>query len=275
MQATATGIRSARSQAASRKPAWRITQGVLSKPIELSAERAADPVRHLDRASTSPSPQTSSDGGWRLGHYDYCASRYYPANAEDYSTWPLSDAWYDSNMSSGSLASTHFVIDTSRNGQVHASNSPSDSDFAVKPPGAHDALRAIALQPSSSHDCDARGRKLVQSARRRRGRAPDDLDRRGASSTPFSGSRPPVNRMASATLQAECAPGTTACTHRRAGPPLPQHKPASIRCGDATIRRPVRGFRSRPWSSRASRCRRSSRQRPAGDRRLPPAGRLP
>jgi endoglucanase len=76
-----------------------------------------------------------TDGGWRLGHYDYCASQYYPANPEDYSTWHLSDAWYDSNMSSGSVASTHFVIDTSRNGQVHASNSPSDPTFAVKPPG--------------------------------------------------------------------------------------------------------------------------------------------
>jgi endoglucanase len=76
-----------------------------------------------------------SDGGWRLGHYDYCASQYFPANAEDFSTWHLSDAWYDSNMSSGSVGSTHFVIDTSRNGQVHASNSPSDATFAVKPPG--------------------------------------------------------------------------------------------------------------------------------------------
>jgi endoglucanase len=77
----------------------------------------------------------ASEGGWRLGHYDYCASQYFPANAEDFSTWHLSDAWYDSNMSSGSVATTHFVIDTSRNGQVHASNSPSDPTFAVKPPG--------------------------------------------------------------------------------------------------------------------------------------------
>jgi endoglucanase len=76
-----------------------------------------------------------SEGGWRLGHYDFCASQYFPANAEDFSTWHLTDAWYDSNMSSGSVASTHFVVDTSRNGQVHASNSPSDPAFAVKPPG--------------------------------------------------------------------------------------------------------------------------------------------
>jgi endoglucanase len=76
-----------------------------------------------------------SEGGWRLGHYDFCASQYFPATAQDFSTWHLSDAWYDSNMSTGSAASTHFVIDTSRNGQVHAGNSPADPDFAVKPPG--------------------------------------------------------------------------------------------------------------------------------------------
>jgi endoglucanase len=76
-----------------------------------------------------------SEGGWRLGRYDFCASQYFPANAEDFSTWHLSDAWYDSNMSSGSVARTHFVVDTSRNGQVHAGNSPSDPTFTVKPPG--------------------------------------------------------------------------------------------------------------------------------------------
>jgi endoglucanase len=76
-----------------------------------------------------------SEGGWRLGHFDFCASQYFPANAEDFSTWNLTDAWYDANMSSGSVATTHFVVDTSRNGQVHASNSPSDPTFATKPPG--------------------------------------------------------------------------------------------------------------------------------------------
>lgn len=76
-----------------------------------------------------------SDGGWRLGHYDYCASQYYPATAEDYSTWTLTDEWYANNLSGTPQNPTHFVIDTSRNGQVHAANSPSDPTYATNPPG--------------------------------------------------------------------------------------------------------------------------------------------
>jgi endoglucanase len=56
------------------------------------------------------------EGGWRLGHYDYCASQYYPANPNDFSTWHLTDEWYASNLGSA-IPTTHFVIDTSRNGQ--------------------------------------------------------------------------------------------------------------------------------------------------------------
>ncbi len=56
------------------------------------------------------------EGGWRLGHYDWCASQYFPANPNDFSTWHLSDEWYDANLGSA-LPTAHFVIDTSRNGQ--------------------------------------------------------------------------------------------------------------------------------------------------------------
>jgi endoglucanase len=44
-----------------------------------------------------------------------CASQYYPANPNDFSTWGLTTAWYAQNMGSA-VATTHFVIDTSRNG---------------------------------------------------------------------------------------------------------------------------------------------------------------
>jgi len=56
------------------------------------------------------------EGGWRLGHYDWCASQYYPATQSDFSTWSLSDAWYAANMGTA-VPTAHFVIDTSRNGQ--------------------------------------------------------------------------------------------------------------------------------------------------------------
>jgi endoglucanase len=44
-----------------------------------------------------------------------CASQYYPANPSDFSTWGLTTAWYAQNMGNA-VAATHFVIDTSRNG---------------------------------------------------------------------------------------------------------------------------------------------------------------
>src|SRR4051812_36395600 len=42
------------------------------------------------------------EGGWRLGHYDWCASQYYspfgPVNPADISTWVYTDQWYDANL---------------------------------------------------------------------------------------------------------------------------------------------------------------------------------
>jgi endoglucanase len=44
-----------------------------------------------------------------------CASQYYPATQADFSTWDLTTQWYAQNMGSA-VATTHFVIDSSRNG---------------------------------------------------------------------------------------------------------------------------------------------------------------
>jgi endoglucanase len=63
-----------------------------------------------------------AEGGWRLGHYDFCASQYFPATASDYSTWHLTDEWYAANVDtaanppSGPAVLSHFVVDSSRNG---------------------------------------------------------------------------------------------------------------------------------------------------------------
>jgi endoglucanase len=43
-----------------------------------------------------------------------CASQYYPATQSDFSTWDLTTQWYAQNMGNA-VATTHFVIDTSRN----------------------------------------------------------------------------------------------------------------------------------------------------------------
>jgi endoglucanase len=80
--------------------------------------------------------ENPDEGGWRLGHYDYCASQYYPASPGDYSTWHLSDEWYAANMGLA-VATTHFVVDTSRNGQGpwHPSVSYPDAQDWCNPPG--------------------------------------------------------------------------------------------------------------------------------------------
>ncbi len=61
-----------------------------------------------------------ADGGWRLGHYTWCASQYYspngPVDPNNIATWTYSDQWYSQNLGSAT-PSTHFVVDTSRNGQ--------------------------------------------------------------------------------------------------------------------------------------------------------------
>ncbi len=85
------------------------------------------------------------DGGWRLGHYDYCASQYFPADPNDFSTWHLSDEWYDANLGAA-VPTTHFVVDTSRNGQGHwtpqAGAYPDPQDWC-NPPG-----RGLGLRPT-------------------------------------------------------------------------------------------------------------------------------
>ncbi len=61
-----------------------------------------------------------ADGGWRLGHYTYCASQYYspdgPVDPNNIATWTYSDQWYAASLGKA-VPTTHFVIDTSRNGQ--------------------------------------------------------------------------------------------------------------------------------------------------------------
>jgi endoglucanase len=57
---------------------------------------------------------THGDG---TGHFDRCASQYYPASPNDYATWAKSRKWYADNVAKTAGPLTHFVIDTSRNGR--------------------------------------------------------------------------------------------------------------------------------------------------------------
>jgi endoglucanase len=61
----------------------------------------------------------AEEGGWRLGHYSWCTSQYFPVVLSQFSVWgdaaAQANAWFDANMGTA-VATTHFVIDTSRNG---------------------------------------------------------------------------------------------------------------------------------------------------------------
>ena len=99
----------------------------------------------------------ADEGGWRLGHYDWCASQYYsgaapndgqPGNSvdpADFSTWHWTDLWFDQNLGAA-VPTTRFVIDTSRNGQGHwtppAGVYPDAQDWC-NPPG-----RGVGLRPT-------------------------------------------------------------------------------------------------------------------------------
>ena len=64
----------------------------------------------------------SNPASWGNGHSEWCASQYFPADPNDFSTWGLTDQWYTDNVESqtwwySESVLKHFVIDTSRNGQ--------------------------------------------------------------------------------------------------------------------------------------------------------------
>ena len=92
-------------------------------------------------------------GSWGNGHFDWCASQYYPADPNDFSTWGLTDQWYTDNVESqtwvpypGDEGITNFVVDTSRNGQgpwAPTASYPDPQDWC-NPPG-----RGLGLQPTA------------------------------------------------------------------------------------------------------------------------------
>lgn len=93
-----------------------------------------------------------ADGGYRLGQYANCASQYYPASPNDYSTWHLTDEWYAANVDNASnppisaAQLAHFVLDTSRNGQgpwTPTATYP-DPQAWCNPPG-----RGLGLRPTT------------------------------------------------------------------------------------------------------------------------------
>lgn len=96
-----------------------------------------------------------AEGGWRLGHFEYCGSQYHPADPNDFSTWGLTDQWYLDNVTnaanppSGPEVLAHAVIDTSRNGQgpwtAPADHPAGDAQEWCNPPD-----RGLGPRPTTS-----------------------------------------------------------------------------------------------------------------------------
>src|SRR5215207_8080929 len=84
----------------------------------------------------------TNPASWGLNHFDWCASQYYPAQPNDFSTWGLTDQWYTDNVESQTWWYSpsllkHFVIDTSRNGRgpwTPTASYPDAQDWC-NPPG--------------------------------------------------------------------------------------------------------------------------------------------
>ena len=81
-----------------------------------------------------------------------CPSQYFPATQSDFSTWGLTTAKFAQMMGS-SVAATHFVIDTSRNG-----NGPNNMQAFAQPPFNQPASVISAL--ASANWCNPPGAGL-------------------------------------------------------------------------------------------------------------------
>ena len=95
----------------------------------------------------------SHPSSWGNGHAEWCASQYFPANPNDFSTWVLTDQWYRDNVESqtwwySESVLKHFVIDTSRNGQgpwTPPSGAYPDAQDWCNPPD-----RGLGLRPTAN-----------------------------------------------------------------------------------------------------------------------------
>ncbi|HET9170546.1 MAG TPA: glycoside hydrolase family 6 protein [Actinospica sp.] len=107
---------------------WQSVGTITQRLIEAGVSRAQGFFLNVSNYQTDTASDTygtwvsdcvamaTDPANWAYGKEADCASQYYPATVDDPSTWALTTAWYQQNMD-GAVASTHFVVDTSRNGQ--------------------------------------------------------------------------------------------------------------------------------------------------------------
>jgi endoglucanase len=127
--------------------AWQSVGTITQRLLEADVQDAQG--FFLNVSNYQPTPELTDYGTWISdciamvtdpSNADYnnpsaCASQYYPATQSDFSTWDLTTQWYAQNMGSA-VAVTHFVIDTSRNGDgtntmAQYASAPYDQPAAV------------------------------------------------------------------------------------------------------------------------------------------------
>ena len=134
---------------------WHSTGDMTTRLIAAGVDRAQG--FFLNVSNFQPTAQLNEFGTWiskciaylerQGGAAGDCASEYFPATVGDPTTWGLSDAWYDTHVHVA--PTTHFVVDTSRNGQgawtPAAGINYSDPQAWCNPPN-----RGIGIRPTAN-----------------------------------------------------------------------------------------------------------------------------
>lgn len=89
------------------------TQGFF---LNVSNFRADDELHDYGSWVSDCIAMVTDPAHWAYGQPGDCASQYYPATVDDFSTWSQTSDWYAQNLD-GAVATTHYVVDTSRNGR--------------------------------------------------------------------------------------------------------------------------------------------------------------
>ena len=109
-------------------PHWQAVPGITSRLLAAGVQQTQGFFLNVSNFRTNPELQdygswisdciamVTDPSHWAYGHPEDCASQYYPATVDDFSTWSQTTAWYTQNMGDA-VAATHYVVDTSRNGQ--------------------------------------------------------------------------------------------------------------------------------------------------------------
>ncbi|HEX4703009.1 MAG TPA: glycoside hydrolase family 6 protein [Pseudonocardiaceae bacterium] len=107
--------------------AWQSVGTISQRLITAGVQRAKGVFVNV--SNYQPTPELVDYGTWisdciaivtdtanpLFGNPSACASQYFPATQSDFSTWGLTTQWYAQHLGT-SMPTTHFVIDTSRNG---------------------------------------------------------------------------------------------------------------------------------------------------------------